>query len=339
MISKRVILFGLGQVGRVAAQQLLDAGFEIEAAYSRGIYIGEDLSEVLGRGVAGIPVVDVSEFDAERSSAAAALFCTTGAAQDLLVEPCQCLRAGINVVTIAEGGTYPWTYAPEISNTINRAGIEGMATLTSTGMTDTYMVHLPAVLASTVPGVRKISVSTSGDFGRLGACALQELPLGLPVEQVTEMLENAPADSPQPPSISGQCLEAMASLMGLGSGEISNEIGFVIADEDIEVKTTGALIQQGMIAGVREKVTMITTEGVELSIDFVAEIYADDKPEVQGVTIEDAAGQALTMRVGPTPGVEYTAAIAINRLFDVMEAEPGLRTIDKLSAPTFRPNQ
>jgi len=334
----RVLLFGVGQVGLIAAQQLLDEKYDIVSVYSRDAHVGTDLGTLIGDQPLGITVTSLEEFDPNASSADVALFFTTGSPYHLLETPKQCLEAGINVVTVAEGATYPWTYDAALSAEIDDAGKCGNASLTSTGMTDTYMVHLPAVLASTVPDVRRIAVTNTGDFGRLGACALNELPLGLAPADFQEMMQAPPpADTKPPTSISGQCLEAMASLMKLTPGEITTVLDVTLAKQDLNVATIGRTIEAGTISGLIETVEMKTSEGVELSINLTAEVFAEDKPETQGVTIESANGEKLVLDVGPTPGVEYTAAIAINRIFDTIAAPAGLQTIDRLPPPLFRP--
>lgn len=333
----KVILFGIGQVGLVAAQQLIDEKYDIVSVYSRDAHLGEDLGSLLGKQPLDIAVSSIDEFNPMTSSADVALFFTTGSPYDLVEAPKQCLEAGINVITVAEGATYAWNYDAALSKEIDEAGKQGNSSLTSTGMTDTYMVHLPAVLASTVPSVRRVAVTTTGNFGRLGACALGELPLGLSPSDFEEMCKAAPPAGTKPPaSIGGQCLESMASLMKLTPGEITTTLDVTLADQDIYVATIDRSIERGTISGLLETVTMGTAEGIELAIHLTAEVFAEDTPEIQGITIESTNGETLSLEAGPTLGVEYTAAIAINRIFDIINAAPGYQTIDRLPAPLFR---
>jgi hypothetical protein len=335
----KVLLFGLGQVGQVAAKQLIEENYDIAAAFSRDAQVGKDLGALTGLSSSGIIVRSSADFDPAATPADVALFFTTGSPYDLLDAPKRCLEAGINVVTVAEGATYPWTYDPNLCAEIDAAAKRGDATITSTGMTDTYMVHLAAVLASSVPSVRRIEVTTVGDFGRLGACALGGMPLGLSPAEFDSMMKAPPStqDVTPPASIGGQCLEALASLMKLKPGSIRTSLDLVLAKTDMQVATIGRLVRAGTIAGLVETVEMRTPEGIELSINLRAEIFADDKPEIQGVAVHWAGnGSPLRLEVGPTPGVEYTAAIAINRIHDVMQAPAGFQTIDRLPAPIFR---
>ncbi len=337
MQSVDVILFGVGQTGLAAAQQLIDMKFDITAVYTLNSSVNEDVGTLAGREPLGVRVKLLEEFSPTQAKADVALFCTTGSPYDLLETPKQCLEAGINVITLAEGATYPWTYDEALSKELDDAGKRGGVSLASTGMTDTYMVHLPVVLASTVPNVRRVEVTIIGDFGRLGPCALNEMPLGLAPADFAAMMESPPPkDAKPPPSISGQCLEAMVSLMGLGPGEINTVLDIILAKQDIEVKTTGKTISAGTISGLIENVEMMTKEGIELSINFSAEIFDDDKPEEQCVTIQSRNGEKLVVEASPIPGVEFTVAIAINRIFDIIAASPGLQTIDRLPAPLFR---
>lgn len=335
----KVLLFGLGQVGQVAAKQLIEENYDIVAAFSRDAQVGKDLGVLAGSSRSGSIVRSSTDFDPKAMPADVALFFTTGSPYDLLDAPKRCLEAGIDVVTVAEGATYPWTYDPVLCADIDAAAKRGDATITSTGMTDTYMVHLAAVLASSVPAVRRIEVTILGDFGRLGACALGGMPLGLSPADFESLMKAPPStqDAKPPASIGGQCLEALASLMKLEPGSIRTSLDLVLAETNIEVAGIGRLVKSGTIAGLVETVEMRTAEGIELSIMLRAEIFAEDKPEIQRVVVHWAgSGSPLRLEAGPTPGVECTAAIAINRIHDVMRAPAGLQTIDRLPAPLFR---
>jgi 4-hydroxy-tetrahydrodipicolinate reductase len=339
MPRTRVLLFGLGQVGLIAARQLRAENYDIVAAISRDAHVGQDLGMILGSAPSGLLVSSARDFDPKSTPADVALFFTTGSAYDLLDAPVRCLEAGINVVTVAEGATYPWTYDAELSAQIDAAARRGGATITSTGITDTYMVHMAAVLASTVPAVRRIVVTSMGDFGRLGPCALGGMPLGLKPDEFAQLMQAPPLQDAKPPaSICGQCLEALAALMKLTAGPIAASLDLKLAERDLPVATLGRTLKAGTISGLIETVEMRTAEGIELAILLTAEIFAEDKPEVQRITVHSADHPVpLSLEVGPTPGVEYTAAIAINRIHDVIAAPPGFQTIDRLPAPLFRP--
>lgn len=337
MANIKVLLFGVGQVGVIAAKQLIEQDFDLIGAYSRDKNIGADIGALARDKPTGVLVQSLDDFDALKSGADVALFCTTGAPHDLLGTPAQCLSAGINVVTIAEGATYPWTYDADLSGKIDEIARKGGASITSTGMTDTYMVHLAAVAASTVPAVTAIQVFTVGDFGRLGPEAIGAMPLGLlPADFLAMMQASADMDAVPPPSISGQCLEALAALTGLTAGKIEASLDFVIAQHAIRVEVLDRTLDPGTISGLIETVSMRTMEGVDLSIHLTAEIFEDDHPESQRIVVESSDVPALTVHAGPTPGVEYTAAIAINRITDIIAAPAGFRTIDRLPAPLFR---
>lgn len=331
----KVLLFGVGQIGVVAAKQLLDQNYDIVSAYSRDTNIGKDICALSGGTPNRVLIQSLEEFDASKSSADVALFCTSGSPYDLLKTPAQCLAAGINVITIAEGATYPWTYDADLSRKIDEIARRGGASITSSGMTDTYMVHLAAVAASTVPSVTAIKVFSVGDFGRLGPAAIAAMPLGLLPAEAMAMMQTPPTADASP-SISGQCLEALTSLTNLTAGEIEASLDFVFAKRAIRVDVLNRTLEPGTISGLVETVKMRTAEGIELSIHLTAEIFGDDHPETQRVVVESKDVPPLTIDAGPTPGVEYTAAIAINRIHDIIAAPPGFRTIDKLPAPMFR---
>jgi 4-hydroxy-tetrahydrodipicolinate reductase len=329
------MIFGLGKVGLVAARYLVAKKIPIIGAFDKSQYTGRDLGLVLGGAAIGTIVQDRPDNELVTGAADVALFFTTGSLDDLLGDAKACLEAGINVLTVAEAALFPWTFDPDLSAELDRIAKAGGATLAGTGVTDGIMVHLSAVLAACAPTVTGIRVDCVGDFGRLGPAALGGMPLGLAPGEFEAILQASPlAGAKPPPSIGGQVAEALASLLGLKVRSLEPGLALELARSDIHVESLNRTISAGAIAGLTETISMITDEGVKIDVRLTAKVFEAGDEEFQVCTVDGVV--PMTLKVSPLPGVEVTAASAVNRIPDILAALPGFQTIDRLSAPLYR---
>lgn len=287
MTTTRVMIFGLGKVGVVAARYLLDKGLVIVGAYSRRQHIGSDLGTVIGRAPCGVKIAASTQQSIGQGSADVALFFTTGALEDLLGEAKQCLEAGINVLTIAESALFPGTYDPAVAAELDRAARAGGASLAGTGVTDGIMVHLSAVLAGCAPTVQAIEIDCVGDFARLGPAGLNSLPFGISLQEFEAMLQAPPTPGAKPPaSVSGQGAEALVALLGLTTKELTSAFALETARSDIIVATLGRTVSTGTIAGLKESITVVTAEGVTIEVRMTVKLFEAGDEEYLSCTIK-----------------------------------------------------
>lgn len=329
----RCLVFGLGQVGREACRSLLRDGIEIVAAYSRQSYVGEDLGELLGSAPVGVPVQASSRFHARRDLADIALFFTTSAMGDLLNEARACLEQGIDVLTIAEDALFPWTHSPALAAELDAIARAGGATLVASGVNDVAMAQLPAVLGAFTSGVQRIEVECTGNFGHFGEELLKQLPLGLDQAGYDAWLQ-ASAEQPQSASIAGQSLEALLAMtdqQAAGSIEINLEPTWTGSDLMLH---TGQRLTADTTSGITEIARVHSSVGVALEIRLVGKVFEPADEEYLKVDI--AADQPISLLLGPLPGVQVTAALVLNRVFDVLAAGPGLWSIDRLPCARLR---
>lgn len=330
------LVFGLGQVGRMVCKTLLDEGVAIAGLYSRASHVGEDLGEVLGQSKAGIVVRSAGEFRARAGEADIALFFTTSYLDDLLGEARQCLEQGINVLTIAEDALYPWHHSPELARQLDEAARRGGATLLGTGVNDVAMAQLPAVLGAFTTGVRRIEVECTGNFGRFGAKTLEGMPLGLDQAGYDAWLAAAAsAEGPQQASITGQSLEALLAMTGLqAAAPLDIELQPAWTSSTLVVPALDMQIAAGSTSGIVEIARVSTRQGVEIEMRLVGKVFESHDEEYLQVDI--TASHSMSLRVSPMPGVEVTSALVVSRIADVLAAEPGLQSCDRLPCARLR---
>lgn len=330
----RCLVFGLGQVGRQACRSLLADDIEIVGVYSRRSFVGEDLGFVVGQEPVGMSVQAAAEFVASRDMADIALFFTTSSLADLKAEARQCLESGIDVLTIAEEGLFPWNHSSELALELDAIAREGGATLVTSGVNDVAMVHMGAVLAAYTRGVRRITIECTGDFGKFGDELLKTLPLGLD-QAGYDAWRAAAAEGPHGASVAGQSLEALLALTDHQQvGEMSIELQPSWTREENVIPTLGTTLAAGSSSGVIEIARASTHSGVEFELRLVGKVFEAEDEEYLHVDVE--GDQSLSMHIAPLPGVNTTSSLVLNRIADVLAAPPGFQTVDRLPCAHLR---
>ena len=93
-------------------------------------------------------------------------------------------------------------------------------------------------------------------------------------------------------------------------------------------------IKAGDATGMSAIVTTVTKEGVIIESECIGKVYAEDEFDKNEWTV---CGEPDTTIVVSRPAtVELTCASIVNRIPDVINAEPGYIPTDKIGEPTFK---
>ena len=104
--------------------------------------------------------------------------------------------------------------------------------------------------------------------------------------------------------------------------------------EDIVSSTLGMTVKAGMATGMSAVVTTETEEGITIESECIGKVYSNEDYDKNEWTVE---GEPTTTLVISRPNtVELTCASIVNRLPDVMNAEPGYITTDKIGELNFK---
>lgn len=329
----KCLVFGLGQAGLAALGLLHDRGWDIVGAYSRQSHLGADIGALAGSAANGRLVQPLTAFAPRSGLADIALFFTTSAVEDLLGAPLACLEAGINVLTIAELAFHPWVLAPDIAARLDTAARTGGCTLSATGVNDTVMCHLPAVVAGIVPRADRVAIEVAGNFGALGPATLAVLPLGLTANEfaASQPGEEAPAADA---TTCGQVLRALAAMGGFDITALSLDVAPIFTASAIAVPTIGRTIDAGLTSGLLETARATTRQGPVLEVRLFGKLFEPHDEEYLRVEIDGPVPIRLDLR--PLPSIETTAAIAVGRAPDVIASPPGFISADRLATAIWR---
>ncbi len=328
----RGIVYGVGAMGSITARLMLEKGVEIVGAVARSPEkVGRDLGEVAGLGFETGVVV---ESDARRALEAGADIAAVSVSSYLSVMFDHfrlCLEHGCNVVTIEEEAVYPWRTAPgpaaELDGIAKRHGV----TLAASGAQDVFWMHLVGCLAGAAHRIDTVSGRCTWNADDYGPEVARHVRVGDTREEFDRFL----AEEGWPDFVVRATLEALIAELELTPGRVVPNVAPVLAQVDRRSSALGTVIPAGRVVGVVDSVTIETEEGPTFSFEMGGRIYEEGETDLNEWVIrgEPEELRLLNERV---PTRLITCTTLVNRIPDVINAEPGLVTLDRLGKPRYK---
>ncbi|HWI22367.1 MAG TPA: hypothetical protein VNT22_07110 [Baekduia sp.] len=315
--AARLAVVGLGAQGSSISRLALDLGHELLG----GVEVGAKVGRPLGEFVDHPRVPDSTIFGSieeliaqagEPDVVALAALIPTAATAELAAG---LLRRGINVLTLdAElfEGQGPF------ADSLQAAGEAGGASIVSTGMQDTWWVHLPAVAAAGNHRITSVEMDDVANCGRFSQeVGLHEAGLGLAVSDFAAWAEPVLAAPP----VQGAPLRELARLLGFTPGETSYEITPIIHDTPTDWFVPEIMLEPGRVAGARFVVSFPTEEGPTFTGNLRFEILDASAFSKDSFTIHGEVDTVVEL-----PGFSarlYVPMGLVRRIPDVIAARPG----------------
>lgn len=328
----RAVIYGVGEMGSLAARLCVDRGVEIVGAIARSPgKAGRDLAEVIGLSEA----LDVSvRTDAEAllTEARADVAIVSVASRLEVMQPHfeLCAAAGTNVLTLEEESFFPWAHSPALAGEVDAMARQHGISIVATGLQDAFWFDAVRNLmagANRVDAVRGRSTWNSDDYGPTVEASL------LIGQDPSEVSARGVFDQSDRRTVAA-ALHAIAAAHGLSVIGCSNEVFPVIAERETQSPVTGRVVHAGRILGIANLVTLKTQQGIELSLEMAGYLHGPDETSVNEWHLTGEPN--LTVRTDPFPGREVTCTALLNRVPDVIRARPGLLSIDQLPPPRYR---
>lgn len=128
----KVILFGMGIMGKQITRFLADKNVPVVAAVGRRSHIGEDIGELSGIGPSGVSLLAGPDIDLEEvikaSGANVAIHCSANL-EEIADQICCCLENGLNVITLSEDAYFPFVENLKTYKRLNDAALRNRVTL------------------------------------------------------------------------------------------------------------------------------------------------------------------------------------------------------------------
>lgn len=325
----RVVLYGVGHMAAITVEALLERRAEIVGAIARSpAKVGRDLGDVIGLGrPLGVVVSDDADAVLATTRPDVALLATTSYLIDHADQLERCIRAGVDVVTIAEECFHPWRTSPaEAARLDGLARAHGVSIL-GTGHEDAFWLGLGLQAMGSMTRVDGVAVESLWNPDGVGIELLEMLGIG-----EAPGSDDVPAD-PDRPSFAVIAVDALAEALGL-DGERTIDGEPVLAEAPIWSETLGRTVEAGQVIGVRDTVAQRATDGRELRFAMTGRLLLPGESSGERWELRGKPSLRLESAYEPEQHAQVAAAF-VHRIPDVVAAAPGwLRAAD---LPLLRP--
>jgi 4-hydroxy-tetrahydrodipicolinate reductase len=328
----RAVVYGVGAMGSIMTRLLVEKGAEVVGAVGRSpAKVGRDLGEVAGMNAElGVAVSDDPAEVMARAGADVAVVAVASYLVPMYDHFAACLSNGVNVVTIEEESFFPWATAPVLARRLDALAKRHGATIMGSGAQDAYWMTLPSVLIGVAHRVDSLHGRTRWNVDDYGPEVAEHVHAG-----ATRAEFQAHVDRHGWPSfVVRNTVDALIADAGLTPGEVEATVTPVIAEAPTPSRVLGRTIEPGSLLGVTDAVTIATQEGPSFSFEQTGCVYG---PGLSDLNEWIAHGEPeLRLRNDQVPTRLATCTQVINRIPDVINAQPGLVTVSQLPRLRYR---
>lgn len=328
----RAVVYGAGAMGLQATRMMAEKGIDVVGAIARSPEkVGRDLGELAGLGSRlGVTIeADAAHVIASRRPDVV-LLATQSFLPEIFDQVALCLRSGVNVLTIAEEALYPWNSSPALAAELDALARGNGVTVMGCGHQDSFWVHLVGTLMGASHRIDSVSGRASWNADEYGADVIQSKHVGETLDQFHRSVASADA----PPTYGRNLLGALAQIGGFTPREYESKVRPVLADESRTSKSIGVTLPAGVVIGYSDVDVMHTFEGPTFTFEMSGYVYGPDDNDINEWVI--GGEPDLRLSNGVVPSYVTTCSQWVNRIPDVINARPGLVTLDELPPLRYR---
>ena len=330
----RVALGGLGTIGASAARLLMDhrGGVEVVGAATRNpADIGRALHDVAGTTDRG-PTVVGSLREMLQEHPDVVILATGSFIADTLPQVLECVEAGANVISPCEELAFPFRRFPKDAAAIDQAAVANNVTVLSTGINPGLIFDALVAAASgacwDVRSIRGRRVVDTTGFG-------QNIHLRLGIGYTLEEFEAGHRTG----RIAGhvgfpESIEMVCERLGVRlDGPVNETFEPLIAETP--APTRYGSVDVGRTEGFVQRATGHVGGAEFIQLELILHLRPREAgfEPTDSFTIDGKHRVHLTLDPGIDP-VPATAAQLVNSIPTVLRAQPGLKTVKDLPAPS-----
>lgn len=344
----RVAQYGCGKMSVYTMRYVYEKGAEIVAAFDvdPGV-VGRDIGEIMGTCKTGVTVANAA--DAAKAFAEAkpdiCIITTMSLMSDVRDAFMACAESGVNAISTCEEAFYPQNSSPAVFAELDAAAKRSGCTLCGSGYQDVFWGNLIAVIAGASHKITKIAGRSSYNVEDYGIALAKAHGAGLPLADFEREIASADNITEQARRELIEKGEFMPSYMWNVNGWLCSRLGLTVSRQlqkcvptthgsDLHSETLGLTIPAGSATGMSAVVTTYTEEGVVIESECVGKVYAPDEFDQNDWTVFGKPDTTVTVNRPAT--VELTCATVVNRIPDVINAEPGYISTDRMLANDYR---
>lgn len=327
----RAVVYGAGAMGLIATRMMAEKGVEVVGAIARSPEkVGRDVGDLAGIGPLGVLVDDEVERVLSTTRPDIVMLATQTFLPEIADKVRASLRHGANVLTIAEEAFFPWETSPDLSAELDALARENGVTVTGGGHQDSFWVHQVSALMGASHSIDSVHGRASWNQDDYGIELLTTKHVGESLAEFETSTQGADA----PPTFGRCSLGALARHAGLTVKSWESRVEPVVADTDRFSVGLDRMLEAGTIVGYADVDVLHTVEGPVFTFEMAGYVYGQGDADRNEWTI--AGEPDLHLSSGLVPTQITTCTQWVNRIPDVLDAEPGFVTIDQLAPPRYR---
>ena len=346
----RIVQYGCGKMSKYTMRYVYEKGAEIVGAIDiNPAVVGKDIGSIMeceDKGVVVTHADNARELLAELKPDAC-IVTTMSLLSDLEVPLMLCAELGINAITTCEEAFDSWNSNPNLTAKIDKLAKENNCTITGSGYQDIYWGQLVTAIAASTHKITKIIGESWYNVEDYGIALAEAHGSGLTLEEFDEKIASIDRMSTEErqalidagtyaPSYMWNVNGWLCEKLGLHAVSQSQQCVPETYKEDINSSTLGMVVKAGDATGMSAVVTTETEEGITLETKCVGKVYAPDEFDINEWTIVGEPETTVTVQRPAT--VELTCASIVNRLPDLVNAEPGFLPTAKMGDLAYRVN-
>ena len=331
----KVVQYGVGKMSVYTMRYVYEKGAEIVGAIDvNPEVIGKDIGEIMGTENKGVKVVSATEAEnlLKETKPDVAIVTTMSLIKETEEPLMLCAKLGINAITTCEEAFYPMNSNPSITKKLDELAKQTGCTITGSGYQDIYWGQLVTSIAGSTHKITKIKGSSSYNVEDYGIALAKAHGAGLTLEEFEKQVASVDKISDQERQVLIEKGDYLPSYMWNVNGWLCDKLGLTVKSqrqetipqtykEDIDSSTLGMTIKAGDATGMSAVVTTETEEGIILETQCIGKVYSKEDFDKNEWTIEGEPNTTLVINRPST--VELTCATVVNRIPDVIKAEPG----------------
>ena len=335
MNGLKIVQYGCGKMSVYTMRYVIDNGGEIVGAVDiNPNVIGKDIGDIMGTDKKGVVVENVA--NAEQMLMTLKPDCVIVTTMSLLADVedalMLCAKCGVNAITTCEEAFYPMNSNPTLTTKIDQLAKENNCTITGSGYQDAFWGNLITTLVGASHNITKIKGSSSYNVEDYGIALAKAHGARLTKEEFDAQVASADEISDEERQKVIESGAYAPSYMWNVNGWLCDKLGLTVIsqrqkcvpqfnDYDIESSTLGMTVKAGMATGMSAVVTTETKEGITLETECIGKVYNKDEFDRNAWTVYGEPDTTLVIEKPDT--VRLTCATVVNRIPDVIKAEPG----------------
>jgi secondary-alkyl amine dehydrogenase [NAD(P)+] len=154
------------------------------------------------------------------------------------------------------------------------------------------------------------------------------------VDTTTEDFERWVAEADRPPSFGRNTLGALVEDLGVTVASVESGTRPDVARQPVTSTALGITVDAGRVIGFTDIDTVRTHEGITLTFEMTGKLYMPGEADINEWAVTGEPELRLSNPAVPTQMTTCTQLV--NRIPDVINAQPGFITIEKLPRPRYR---